>query len=82
MSIDTLLYTSLAVGAVYLASVALYELYWSPLAHIPGPKLAACTRLYEFFYDVVCGGQYTFKIADLHKQYGGNDMNQPDYQTQ
>ncbi|CAK42677.1 hypothetical protein CBS115989_7071 [Aspergillus niger] len=70
MSIDTLLYTSLAVGAVYLASVALYELYWSPLAHIPGPKLAACTRLYEFFYDVVCGGQYTFKIADLHKQYG------------
>lgn len=25
---------------------------------------------YEFYYDVVLGGQYTFKIIELHKQYG------------
>ncbi|OAG41328.1 hypothetical protein AYO21_04491 [Fonsecaea monophora] len=25
---------------------------------------------YEFYYDVILGGQYTFRIRDLHKQYG------------
>ena len=25
---------------------------------------------YEFYYDVVCRGQYIFKIRELHKQYG------------
>lgn len=25
---------------------------------------------YEFYYDVVLGGQYTFHIRDLHAQYG------------
>ncbi|KIX05158.1 uncharacterized protein Z518_06030 [Rhinocladiella mackenziei CBS 650.93] len=27
-------------------------------------------RGYEFYYDVILGGQYTFRIIDLHKQYG------------
>jgi cytochrome P450 len=27
-------------------------------------------RRYEFYYDVVLRGQYTFHIRDLHKQYG------------
>ncbi|KAK1145277.1 hypothetical protein N8T08_004430 [Aspergillus melleus] len=70
MPVDTIICSAFTVGVVYLASRALYELCWSPLAHIPGPKLAACTRLYEFFYDVICHGQYTFKIAELHKVYG------------
>ncbi|TVY84018.1 Cyrochrome P450 monooxygenase [Lachnellula suecica] len=46
------------------------RLYLSPLSHIPGPKLAALTRLYEAYYDLWLGGQYTFKIIALHKQYG------------
>lgn len=25
---------------------------------------------YEFYYDVVLGGQYTFKIGRMHKKYG------------
>ncbi|EXJ81909.1 hypothetical protein A1O1_07976 [Capronia coronata CBS 617.96] len=25
---------------------------------------------YEFYYDVILGGQYTFRIMELHKQYG------------
>ncbi|KAK2595091.1 hypothetical protein QQS21_007176 [Conoideocrella luteorostrata] len=55
---------------VYYASVAFYRLYLHPLAKFPGPKLAAVTRLYEGYYDLYKQGQYTFKIADLHKQYG------------
>ncbi|KAH8703308.1 cytochrome P450 [Talaromyces proteolyticus] len=49
---------------------AVRRLYFHPLAHIPGPKLAALTWWYEFYFDVVQPGQYVFHIQELHKQYG------------
>jgi len=55
---------------VYYASLAIYRLYFSPLAKFPGPKLAALTLWFEFYYDVVKRGEYTWKIAEMHKQYG------------
>ena len=55
---------------VYLASLVVYRLFFHPLARFPGPKLAAITRLYEGYYDFYKNGQYTFKIAELHKRYG------------
>jgi hypothetical protein len=54
----------------YTLSTALYRLFFHPLSRFPGPKLAAVTRYYEAYYDVVQNGQYTFKIADLHARYG------------
>jgi hypothetical protein len=64
----------LSAGLLFLSliSVPLYRLYLSPLARakIPGPKLAALTSWYEFYYDVVKGGQFTFHIQDLHRKYG------------
>lgn len=59
-----------AVGFIGLLSLALYRLLLHPLARFPGPKLAALTRYYEGYWDVYHNGQYTFKIAELHKQYG------------
>lgn len=50
--------------------LGVWRLYFSPISHIPGPKLAALTWAYEFYYDIVLGGQYTFKIIELHKKYG------------
>lgn len=60
------------VGALllYLVCLALYRLYLGPIAKFPGPKLAALSLWYEFYYDVVRGGQYCFKISELHDQYG------------
>ena len=55
---------------VYTISLAFYRLFFHPLARFPGPRLAALTRYYEAYYDVVQNGQYTFKIAELHRQYG------------
>jgi hypothetical protein len=54
----------------YVVVLSCYRLVFSPLAKFPGPKLAASTLWYEFYYDVVKRGQYTFKIRDLHEQYG------------
>ena len=55
---------------VYYAIVAVYRLYLCPIAKFPGPKLAALTFWYEFYYDVVKRGKYTFKIKELHEEYG------------
>lgn len=57
---------------LYLSYLAIYRLYLSPVAKFPGPKLAALTFWYEAWYDVAKGGQYTFKLAELHKKYGGS----------
>ena len=58
------------VCIAYGLGLAFHRLYLSPLARFPGPKLAAATAWYEFFYDAVLHGRYTFEIARMHKQYG------------
>ncbi|TGO46640.1 hypothetical protein BCON_0314g00120 [Botryotinia convoluta] len=55
---------------VYFGSLTFYRLFLHPLARFPGPKLAAITRYYEAYYDIVQNGQYIFKIAEMHKKYG------------
>ncbi|KAI0538368.1 trichodiene oxygenase [Xylaria digitata] len=55
---------------IYLAGIAFYRLTLHPLAGFPGPKLAAITRWYEGYYDIILNGQYTFKIKELHDKYG------------
>ena len=37
---------------LYTLYVVVSTLYLSPIAHIPGPKLAALSFWYEFYYDV------------------------------
>ncbi|KAI1174479.1 trichodiene oxygenase [Nemania sp. FL0916] len=59
----------LAVG-IYYGTLVFYRLFLHPLARFPGPRLAAVSRWYEAYYDVVRGGQYTKKIAKLHQTYG------------
>ncbi|PYH79528.1 hypothetical protein BO82DRAFT_288650, partial [Aspergillus uvarum CBS 121591] len=49
---------------------AIRRLYFHPIAHIPGPRLAALTWWYEFYFDAIQPGQYVFKIQKLHRQYG------------
>lgn len=50
--------------------LAIYRLYCSPISHFPGPKLAAATFWYQFYYDVILGGQYVWNTRELHKKYG------------
>ncbi|KAK2628812.1 hypothetical protein QTJ16_001915 [Diplocarpon rosae] len=55
---------------VYAVAIPIRRLCLSPLAAFPGPKLAALSNWYEFYYDVVLQGKFTGKIQQLHRQYG------------
>jgi hypothetical protein len=56
--------------ATYLIGLAVYRLYLSPIAKCPGPTLAALTKWYEFYYDVILRGKFSDHIKELHKVYG------------
>lgn len=60
------------VVLLVLSTVAesIRRIYFHPLSHIPGPKLAGLTWWYEFYFDGIQQGRYIFKIQELHKQYG------------
>lgn len=55
---------------IYCLITCIYRLYFSPIAEFPGPKLAALTFWYEGYWDILRQGRYTWKIQDLHRQYG------------
>ncbi|KAI9459866.1 putative P450 monooxygenase [Lactarius psammicola] len=47
-----------------------YNLYFHPLSHFPGPKLAACSRLWLGYREVVRGESLSDLRVELHRQYG------------
>jgi hypothetical protein len=55
---------------LYFIYGIIYRLYLSPIAKVPGPKLAAATWWFEFYHDIIHYGKYVFKIKDLHREYG------------
>lgn len=66
---------SLGLGLLCLLSYAtclvVYRLYFSRISHIPGPRLAAMTYLYQFYYDVFPhSGQFLFQVGRMHEMYG------------
>ncbi|KAL1988147.1 hypothetical protein VTN96DRAFT_677 [Rasamsonia emersonii] len=60
----------LVLASATLLLVAVYRLLLSPLAGVPGPKIAALTAWYEFYWDCPRQGHYMFKIEEMHQKYG------------
>ncbi|PGH15742.1 hypothetical protein AJ80_05450 [Polytolypa hystricis UAMH7299] len=52
---------------VYLILRSIYRVYFHPLSKIPGPKLAAMTRAYEFYFEVIKGGQFIWEMKRMHE---------------
>lgn len=70
MELSNLLKLLLVFFVFYVLGLYVYRIYYDPLSKIPGPKLAAASLWYEFYYDVVKQGQYTWKIWEMHDKYG------------
>jgi hypothetical protein len=77
MSIYPLL-PSFQQGAVITASVLLsygliwviYNVFFHPLAHFPGPRGAACTRWWLAYMQLGRGVSLSDLRVELHKKYG------------
>lgn len=50
--------------------VLVKRLFFHPLRNVPGPKLAAATGWYEFYFDVIRGGAFSKQFAGFHEKYG------------
>lgn len=59
-----------AAWTIYQCIKIIYNVFYHPLRHIPGPKIAAATYLLEFYYDVIKSGSYTNRIWQMHEHYG------------
>jgi hypothetical protein len=60
-----ILYLSLAIAGWMVYGVV-WRLDLSPLSKFPGPKLAALTQLYQFYLNIVRGGQFIWEIEKIH----------------
>jgi cytochrome P450 len=61
---------TLALVVSYLVSTSIYNLFFHPLRSFPGPKLAAATHFYEFYFDCIKGGRFIWQIQRMHEVYG------------
>ena len=66
----TTVWLHLVALGLYGLGLIIYRLFLSPLAKFPGPKLAALTRKYEFYYEAVLNYEYLFEIKRMHNIYG------------
>lgn len=58
------------IVVLWLIYIAFTRLYTSPLAKFPGPRLAALTTWYQFYFDVIQDGRLPWHLAHLHQIYG------------
>jgi cytochrome P450 len=71
MAVITSLLWLVALWIGYRVALAIYNISpFHPLAHYPGPKIAAVSYIYEAYYDWWRVGRYTKVIARMHEQYG------------
>ncbi|KAI0711404.1 cytochrome P450 [Earliella scabrosa] len=71
MSLELLSPRNIALALLGACAVILFKrLVFHPLAHFPGPKLAAATWWYMTYYEVFKNGAFVDHLAELHKRYG------------
>lgn len=69
-SLLTTLGIALAASVVFVGGKICYNLFFHPLAKVPGPRWAAVTRLWLFFQEMT--GMSHEHLLDLHNQKYGN----------
>jgi hypothetical protein len=67
----TTLMLSLSAGIIaWLIAVVGYRGFFHPLANVPGPRVAALTYLYIFYFNVGKTSRLYAHIEKLYERYG------------
>lgn len=59
-----------AVSLWYGLLRVIYNVYFHPLSHFPGPRGAACTRLWLAYMELVKRVSLSDLRTELHQKYG------------
>ena len=70
LTLGDLVITFFALTIIYVVSLVVYRLWFSPITDFPGPLLARTTFWYEFYYSSIKLGTYYLKIKEMHEKYG------------
>ena len=62
----------IAFGLFYALIRVIYNLFFHPLSHFPGPRGAACTRWWLAYMELGKGVSLSTLRAELHKKYGAS----------
>lgn len=62
--------TVIVVLLFYVVGKTIYRLWFHPLSKFPGPRLAAISSIYEFYYSVIKGGMFIWEMERMHEEYG------------
>jgi len=68
-----LVFIILGYALIYAGVLVFYRLKLHPLSKFPGPRFAAATKWYEFYFDLLKGdgGRFSWEVARMHEIYGG-----------
>ena len=59
---------------LWFVAIVAKRLFFHPLSKFPGPYVAACSRWYEFYFDVIKHGTWVKQFPRLHKKYGDSNL--------
>jgi hypothetical protein len=76
-----ILWTIATLICISIVTRSFYRLYFHPLSKFPGPRLAAITHSYEFYFDGIKGGKFIWEISRMHDEYGMLIRDKLDLQT-
>jgi hypothetical protein len=66
----TLTQAAVLVVVCWISFRCYYQLYLHPLSSFPGPRIAALTEWYGFYFDVIQHGAFLRHKNTLHNIYG------------
>ncbi|KAF8271865.1 putative P450 monooxygenase [Lactarius quietus] len=69
-SLWQVLFAIIAIGLAWVVSTAFYNVYIHPLAHFPGPRLAAASKFWLAYQEFVRGVSLSDVRDELHAKYG------------
>ena len=59
---------------LWLVGRGIWDVFLHPLSGFPGPRMAALTTWYKFYFDVIRDGVYLQHFPGWHDRFGTGDL--------